>query len=421
METKTPSDSPPQTGGKLSAWRSVLLRVLVVLAAVFFAYASVRVVRRQSQIPTGDGDWGVYYRAGAAMWNRAPIYTLDYGPLLTFKNAPVVALGLAPLSLLPIGLARWLWLVGDVAALAMTYHLAARVIFPRGDDSSAGPMAIAGALILSCPYIFDEMFSGPTANWVLLATVAAFVWAYEGRAASAGVALAAGIFLKIVPIALGPWFLLCRRPATGILSLGASLVIGLLLPALWIGWNQNLSLLREWPTHLEQTQTPKQDARESNQSVYAELTRVLSVSPYSEHVYVTQIDQKIIVVLWLILSTATACALYGWIGWRWYCHQLDTGAALCLLLLFITLFNPLAWRYNFVALGIPYAYVLYRLITRTAKRRRLVIGLVAASFALHWLPDAGQQFGARMWGAFCLAWAVMIVMPTMREEIQNAE
>jgi hypothetical protein len=410
METEMPSGHPSQSSGRAAAHRSVVIKALLILAVVLFVYASVRVVRHQARFPNGDGDWGVYYRAGMAMRNREPIYTLEYGPLLTFKNAPIVALGLAPLSLLPVGLARWIWLVGAVAALAMTYRLASRVIFRPGNDSAAGQIAIVGGLILSSHFIFDELFSGPTANWILLAMVAAFVWAYEGRAVSAGAALAAGIFLKIVPIALGPWFLLCRRRGASIASLGVSLAAGLLLPALFVGWDRNLSLLKQWPVHLEQTQTPKQDARESNQSVYAEMTRVLSVSPYSRHIHVAQVDQKRIAVLWLLLSIAAACVLYGWVGWSLHRNRLDPGAALCLLLLFVTLFNPLAWRYNFVAVGIPYAYVLYRLVLRTAKLTWIIIGLLAASYVLHWLPDFAQQFGARMWGAVCLGFAVVIVM-----------
>jgi hypothetical protein len=411
MDTETSSDHPPQLSGRAAAFRAIFIKALFVLAVILFAYASARVVRRQSRSPNGNGDWGVYYRAGVAMRNRQPIYTSDYGPLLTFKNAPIVALALVPLSLLPTGAARWVWLVGDIAALAMTYRLAARVIFQPGKDSVAGRLAIGGALILTAHFIFDELFSGPNANWVLLATVTAFVWAYEGRVVSAGVALAGGIFLKLVPIALGPWLLLCRGRGTSVGSLGVSVVVGLLLPALWVGWDQNLSLLKEWPVHLAQTQTPKQDARESNQSVYAQLTRVLSVSPYSRYVYVTQIDQNMIVAIWVMLSAAAACLLYGWIGRNMHRDRLDPGAALCLLLLFVTLFNPLAWRYNFVAVGVPYAYVLYRLILGTEKRHRVVIGLLAASYLLHWLPDVAQEFGARMWGAVCLARAVVIVMP----------
>jgi hypothetical protein len=378
--------------------------VLFLLAAGFFVYASVRVVRHQIMQPA-DGDWGVYYRAGLAMRHREPIYTLDQGPLLTFKNAPVVALMLAPISLLPVGLARWLWLVGDLASLAIIYRLAARVVFGPEQSRRVGLVLIAGAIFLSAHYITDELFSGPTAVLVVMLTVAGFVWAYEGKGIRAGAALGLGICLKLVPLAFVPWLLCCKSRSKSLSSLIVTLALLTILPAAWVGWGRNLQLLREWPAHIAHTQMPVQDYRTKNQGVNAALTRFLTATPYD--VDFVRMDPRSIQLIDLTVVAIMGIAIYAAIGWSISRGHRDPGAALSLLLIYMTVCNPLAWRYNYIALGIPYLYVLYCL-RQGSVRPRLLIGLIAASYLLHFAPEIMQMFSARLWGAGALTVAVVL-------------
>jgi hypothetical protein len=383
-------------------WR--VRTILALLALGLFAYASIRVVRHQIRSPT-DGDWGVYYRTGLAMWRRQPIYTLDHGPLLTFKNAPAVALMLVPISLLPIGLARWLWLVGDLISLAIIYQLAARVVLAPQTTRTERLAFIGGAIFLSAHYIMDELFSGPTAMVVVMLTVASFVWAYEGKGIRAGTALALGIFLKLVPFAFVPWLFCCKSRRS---SLGALLVTSCLLavlPAIWVGWNRNLQLLEEWPAHLARTEIHQQDYRTKNQSVNAVLTRFLTDTPFD--VNIANLDWRTVEWLNLIALLLGAIALYGAIARNSLDRRSDPGAVLSLLLIYMTVFNPLAWRYNYVAVGIAYLYVLHAL-WRGVQRQGLVITLVAGSYLLHFAPDAMQALGARLWGTAALAVAVVL-------------
>ena len=168
--------------GKILAHLAIRIS-LVVLAVAFFAYASGRVIHYQLKDASrqGDGDWGVYYRAGLAMRLRMPLYTLDRGLLLTFKNPPAVALLIAPLTLLPIGLARWVWLVGDLACLIAIYRLASRVVFRPDEPAVVRGLLIAGGFFLSLHYILDELFAGTTSLFYILITVAVFRVGHEDK------------------------------------------------------------------------------------------------------------------------------------------------------------------------------------------------------------------------------------------------
>lgn len=383
---------------------------VIVLAVAFFAYASGRVIHYQvkNAARQGDGDWGVYYRAGLAMRLRLPLYTLDRGPLLTYKNPPAVALLIAPLTLLPIGLARWVWLVGDLACLIAIYRLASRVIFNPDEPAVVRGLLIAGAIFLSLHYILDELFAGTTSLLYILMTVAAFVWARENKPIRAGAALGLAICLKVVPLAFVPWLVLSPRPFRSLSSVLVTLVLLLLLPAAWVGPTRNWELLKQWPEHLSQTESHMQEYRPTNQSLNAMLTRLLTPEVRGmRRTNVASLSPRTAHALWLALSSLLGAAVYGWIILRRIRGRRDDAAALSLLLLFMTLCNPLAWRYTYVALGVPFLYVLHGL-TRGMKHARLVLTLLAIAYLLHFAPELLQAFSARFWGAVALAVAVIL-------------
>ena len=398
---------------------SPVVRITLVIAGlIFFAYASLRVVLHQRNAerthvahdPTqvADGDWGVYYRAGLAMRLHRPLYTLDHGPLLTFKNPPVVALLIAPLTTLGVAWARWAWLVGDLVCLVLIYALACRVVFKSDDPPELRAVLIGGAVVLTLHYVLDELFAGTTSPLYLLMTVAAFVWAKEDKPVPAGAALAIAVCLKLVPLAFLPWLLLCRRPWRSVSSFGAVLALLMLLPAIWVGYGRNLALLRQWPQHLAATEIRVQDYRPTNQSLGAMLTRQLTRAPDLPglyHVNVASLTQRTAHELWLAIACLLGAILYGWILLQRHRHRLDPGAALALLLLFMTLCNPLAWRYTYLALGIPFLYALHAL-ARGLKAYRTVLALLAVAYVLHFAPEFLQALSAQFWGAVALATAV---------------
>jgi cbb3-type cytochrome oxidase subunit 3 len=403
----------------LASRRSVRVG-LAILSLAFLIYASARVVHHQLAAGQhsifhdynqfGDGDWGVYYRAGLAMRLRLPLYTLEHGPLLTFKNPPAVALLIAPLTMLSVGWARWIWLVGEFACLFFVYLLAARVVFTDRDPSPLRAMLVAGAIILSFHYILDELFAGTTSLLYLLMTVGAFVWAKEDKPIRAGAALALAVCLKLVPLAFLPWLVLCRRPGRSLSSFLGTLALLMVLPALWLGPNRNLSLLRQWPQHLAQTEIRVQDYRVTNQSLGAMLTRLLTPMPDLPGLYkanLVSLSQQTAHAMWLVVSCLLALAIYGWIFLQRRRGRLDAAAALSLLLLFMTLCNPLAWRYTYIAVGIPILFVL-RALSHGIRHGRVVIALLAASYVLHFAPEHLQAFSARFWGTVGLGLALML-------------
>jgi Glycosyltransferase family 87 len=296
----------------------------------------------------------------------------------------------------------------------LIYRLASRVVFSKTTPPDVRWLCITGAIVLSAPYIFDQIFSGTTTMFYLLLTVAGFVWAGEAKAVRAGASLGAAVVLKLVPLAFVPWLLLCRRKGRGAAAFAITLAGLLVLPSIQSGWQRNIEFLRQLPGHMTSTESHEQDYRRQNQSVYAMLTRFLSPPPppktpddyRAPAVNFATLETHTIWKIWLLLGIATAAVLYLWIVRETRHGRADPGAILGLLLLFMTIFNPLAWRYTYSAVGIVYLYLLHRLWQQT-RRPKLVVGLIAASCVLHFAPDFLQGLSARLWGAIGLAVAVL--------------
>jgi len=389
------------------AWYVIVRRLALISSLIFVIYFGVRVAYN---LPSHlRCDWGVYYKAGEATRRHEPLYSLEWGPDMTFKYAPCVGLLMAPFSLLPPVPARVLWFFADVGLFLILLALCARIQWPadRRPQLHSWPMLLA--VLLSVKFLIDQWIAGQSTILFLTLTVASFYCVQRELMLPAGALLAAAVCVKLVPVCFVPYFLLHRRGMIGILSFASSLAALLMLPAAWHGWEANAALLSEWPRHLMATDIPVQAFRVNNQSVYAMMSRLLTVSDYGCNIAVWNLHD--VRNLWLIVSVLAAGGLHLFL-WNTR-HDSSPHRAptqLSLLLLFMTLFNPLAWGYNYVAL-LPTYLLLIETVRRPVRGQFWVLALFSIGFAMSsaemgvtWLPilDTLQVWNLRCLGGFAL-------------------
>ena len=204
-----------------------------VFFAIIVLLALIHQCREHYPTLNFGGDWAVYYRAGEAMAHRQPIYTLEHGELLTFKNAPVIALMVAPLTVLPSYVARFIWFMGDLALLWVIFAICRRLLPTR---SAAVQAWIAiGAWALTDRFIMFQLGAGTNAVLYIALSLGACYSIVRGRPITAGMALSAAVFLKLVPICLLPYLLMHRRPMAALGSFIIASIVLALLPAVWWG------------------------------------------------------------------------------------------------------------------------------------------------------------------------------------------
>lgn len=397
---------------------------LGIAIVVFTGYFLVRVTSQAIDEPVGD--WGVYYRAGLAMLIGQTPYSLEFGPYLTFKNAPIVATAIAPLAMLPPVVARWLWCVMDVALVGLIAWLAVRIVAGDGPIRYRTWWVAVAAVGLSLRYIMNQMHAGSTATLWVAFLMGAFFLIQKQRMFTGGGVLAAAVAWKLVPICFVPYLFLRPKTIWGLAGFVTAVAVMFITPAIALGWNQNLTVHAEWPQHLFSTEIPHQIWRVQNQSVYAQLSRLLAPSKHGCQFLDIPRDQ--VRNLWLILSCLSAAALYGsfWLADRRATRKSPPAIHLALLLIYMTVFNPLAWRYNFVAMLFPYFLVLYGIV-EGGPHRRTRVGLLVVAWVLSSLPSGGpwpieslHAAGDRLWGTILLGIAVVLTAPVLSKGTESA-
>lgn len=388
-------------------------RIAVIGLAAFLVYFAVRVIRNTELPPRGD--FGVYYRAGQDLAAARPLYYTDLGIEETFKSAPAEAAAAAAIAWLPPRLARFVWFVVDVALLGLIFFLSFRMLYTDGRWTAFRGWLLLGAFLLTISQSISQLASGqPTTLWVALSMLA-FHWAATGKQGRAGTALAAAVCIKVVPLCFVPHLLLRGRGRLGA-SFLAGLAALLLLPATWVGWEANRELVTGWVAHLRSTLTPNMLWELRNQSLFALLARFLMQTELG--VEWVRLELATVGRIWLVLACGLALTMNAWfaLALRGRKTQRREVAILSLLLIFMTICNPLGWRHNAVALVLPYYFVLDS-IARSLERRRTLAALLAASLLLtwvrsidprYWLAYSLQVYGGRFWSSILLAVAVVV-------------
>ena len=144
-----------------------------------------------------------------------------------------------------------------------------------------------------------------------------------------------------------------------------------------------------------------------DQSLLAILYRLLSPTPLQCNI--AALDMAAVGRVWLAAAVCLAVAMNAWFVWALRSRHAERrdAAILSLLLIFMTVCNPLGWKHNSIALLFPTLFVLDSMARSLASRRALLALLVPAialantksayngSGPWFWLQVAGGAFGAR--------------------------
>jgi hypothetical protein len=216
----------------------------------------------------GQGDVQVLFRAGWAVWTGYPLYQVfdDHG--WTYHYPPTLALFMAPFAnpipghpqpawALPYAASVVIWYLLNTLCLILSVHIWAGALErfqPR--QALTGPLRgpsllRLGPVLALLPFVGDGLGRGQVTPMLLLLIVAFFVLYVENRAASAALALAIAITIKLFPLALGivpalrrDWrFMFWAAAWCGVLLIA--------LPIICVGPSETLDLYRAmWTKHL---------------------------------------------------------------------------------------------------------------------------------------------------------------------------
>ncbi len=400
------------------------LALIAVLAVV--ATSSAKQLRRAAT----RGDVEIYIHGARLVLAGENLYAVpEPRGQQPYLYLPLFAFLASPLTLVPFQAAVVIWCALNVAlagwmVVAFFAAMAGRSFFslPERARWTVGFFPV----LLTLRALLYHLDLGQANLVVMAVAVLGLTWLGAGRSFAAGVALGVATILKIIVLPLWiPFIVQGRWRVSAGIACGAA--AGLLAPALYFGFDLNLSYLSYW---LEEVILPVNDLRATrhwplnmNYSLAAQLYRFFGGVVAFEHdgqfysVTIVRLSDPVLHLAGRLAPVATAgvVALYAWMHRR-RDPLVGLWGSLALAFCLAPLFSLLSHKHYWVMLLPAHVYVVF-LWSVLQVRDRWFRGLVVASFAVAILSTTlfgglgalMSNLGGLAWGAMLLAAAIFRV------------
>lgn len=276
-------------------------------------------------------DFEVYQTAGVRVLHAEPLYRDEDGHF-QYKYLPAFALPMTVFAHGDIEIWKAVWFAINIGWLVWFFQQSVTLLPDRRRSEA---LLYALLLVLSVKFIVKELVNGQTNLMLGVFVMAGLSAALKGKPRHAGAWVAAAVFVKPYALIMVPW-LLVSLESSAIITFGASMVAGLLLPGLIYGWSGNIALLLGWYHGVTSTTAPNLLIRDAT-SLAAMWAKW--IGPGRQASLLAAISSVAVVAVavpvWLRRTRVASPAF------------LETG----LMLLMIPLLSPQGWDYVFILGG----------------------------------------------------------------------
>lgn len=215
--------------------KKYLAAIILAIVAVFYAVKCAK---------TGH-DFEVFVNAGNKIVNDLNIYKPPFVQDLNYYYSPLFALLLAPFSTLPTIIPQLLWIFFSYFLLYRTWILSMEYFDTLQLTQKQQQWWLGITLVLSSRFILFDISHVQMTIFLLWATLQSIQWVQQGKNLQGAALLAFAINIKLLPLAFLA-YLFYRKKFKGALFTCLFYVIYLYIPALYLGWERNASLLHDW-------------------------------------------------------------------------------------------------------------------------------------------------------------------------------
>jgi Gpi18-like mannosyltransferase len=355
----------------------------------------------------GMNDFNVVHRAATRVLHAENLYNFEDGHYL-YKYSPFFALLVAPIGLLSLSYASFVWLLGMCVSLFFIIKIAKKMMM--GDKPPPAYFYLL-SLLLASKFLVREITLGQTDFLILLFIFLCLLFTERGKEFWAGIFLSLSILIKPTSMIFLPCFLYKKRFKITANTILASLVF-LLFPSLIYGFSRNLNLLRDWKTIMS-VSSPPLLANDMNQSIFAFFYRLLTPLPY----HVNIVNLNYLTVNTIIFATIIALFLLllflnkkSKAVQESFLHNKES-VEYSLLFIFMALFSPLGWFQNYSSSILAIMVLVYYAL-KTEFRDKFMILMLVLFFILvdvinfetvgRRLNDLSLYLSFITWGIFIL-------------------
>lgn len=220
--------TPANTGGTHPArgWQALLV------AGALYTLAILVVVAWRAESSSDFRD----FWENAVHFRQTGEIAADLG---VHNYLPFFTMFMLPWSFLPLRVAIVLFTLLSLGLFAITVALVETLL--RGELGARPRGAVLLALVLALPYVHSCAVLGNVGLLVLFLIVAAWFLAERGREWEAGVALGLATLIKLLPAVLIVYFLLKRRWRVAGVAAAVTIVLGLGLPLVALGFEETVA------------------------------------------------------------------------------------------------------------------------------------------------------------------------------------
>ncbi len=359
----------------------------------------------------GFADLTNILRAGSRILNHELIYNAnDFANDMPYLYAPYFAYLMGILRI--IGHERievFVWIVFSYLLLWLALKMAGKIV--TINTPSELPWFFYPALLLFCLRFFLIILHLGQVDVLLCALLLVSLYLlYQKKDVSGGALLSALTLIK-TPLGIFVIFLLLEKKWKALISFIAVGFFLLLLPAVHLGWNENLFFLKAWHTTLTTKATNMITYTYRNQSIFAFYIRLTQFfSPSWEFSKLHSVSYFLSALTSSILL-ATSLLIYYFKSIP--NHIRFCGKISCLMTLMI-ICSPTAWKATFIHLMLPAGFLLH-VWWKNNKKGYLIPAGLFFSFLLSTLITMGilrMEFRVLMlqWSTVFFAPLVILVL-----------
>lgn len=380
---------------------ALLLVVLTALAAWYFHWE----------------DLHTYYTAGKSLLNgRVDLYAPDFADsrIMDYRYPPFFLILFAPLSLLPYGVVKFIWLWLNIIAVYLTV-LALRRGFEMVNGKTARlSLILLLAFAIPAKYFF-MLFQHFNAHLLIVGMVCgAFYLLIKRKWIAAAMLMALAITFKIVPVLTLPYFVLKKRWKF-LWATALFIVVFNLLPALYFGASLNFQLLKDWSDHVMVNNEFHETNGPINLSLKGQIERLTVEIDYSKriedreykNVNIVDLTENQAGQIWKVTAFLMFAATFFLIWFGSNLRKRDAGEAFDFLayyefgLIICTalLVEPRTNGYYLTLLVLPLVPLLHSVFRKTSKLNLAALFLVIlATIILPLVPGRHTQRYLLVWG-----------------------
>ncbi|MEJ7558320.1 MAG: glycosyltransferase family 87 protein [Pedobacter sp.] len=270
--------------------RILIFKIGVFLIASIYAFNCAK----------NGHDFEVFLDAGHKIINGLNIYRPPFAQNLNYYYSPLFALLLAPFSSLPIIVPQIIWIF-------FSYFLMYRIWVLSTDYFAISTLTekqkqwwLFLVVLFTLRFILFDMRCVQMTTFLLWATLQSMHWFRNGKNFSGAALLALAINIKLLPLAFLFYLFYRKKIKAGLLT---CLLYGiyLYLPALFLGWEKNASLLKEWfsvinPVNKEWTIEAEDGPSSLVALIPVYLTDTVGILPYKRNFINLPIEQATLIL-----------------------------------------------------------------------------------------------------------------------------